>query len=101
MFEYQKTSRYFAQIPEGAEDLGADELRELGATGVATIHRGIHFTADKAALYRINYRTRLIGKILASLSQFECRSPDELYRKARKIPWSELMLNDNHSDIFH
>ena len=109
-FSYQQTGRYFAQIADGMEDLGAAEIAALGAGDVHAVYRGIHFSADKAALYRINYESRLISKILAPLMFCPCRSDDELYRQASKIPWAGLFSVDetfavfsnvSHSNITH
>ncbi|MFP4105782.1 MAG: class I SAM-dependent RNA methyltransferase [Phycisphaerae bacterium] len=90
MLEYQRTRRFFAQIPDEMEQPAAEELAELGAQDVNPEHRGIYFTADSATLYRINYCSRLISRVLAPLASFPCRSTDELYREARKIHWPKL-----------
>jgi len=54
-YKYQQDSGYFAQIAEGVKEAGAQELAELGAQDITLDFRGIHFKADKATLYRINY----------------------------------------------
>ena len=43
MFNYQETNRYFAQISNGLEDMGALELEELGAKEIHPAYRGIYF----------------------------------------------------------
>ena len=65
LYQYQKTNRYFAQIADGREQLGAEELSRLNAKNIKTAYRGIYFDADKAALYRVNYSSRLITRVLA------------------------------------
>lgn len=91
MFAYQQSHRYFAQIAEGLEDTGADELHELGGRDIRLAYRGLHFEAEKAALYRINYQSRLVTRVLAPLEAFPCHETDYLYRKAKLIPWKEIM----------
>ena len=91
MFAYQKNQRYFAQIAEGLEESGAEELQNLGAVGIRLSFRGLYFEADKASLYRINYQSRLVTRVLAPLLAFPCHTTDRLYRQARQIPWREIM----------
>lgn len=107
---YQKTHRFFAQVSTGMESLGAAELWKLGAEQVEPAFRGIHFNADKACLYRANYLTRILTRILAPLKTFRCPDSDALYREAHAVPWPEIFGSDRtfavfanvfHSDITH
>jgi putative N6-adenine-specific DNA methylase len=88
--QYQQTKRYFAQLAEGFEAPATQELATLGATAIEAGFRGLHFSADPAALYRINYQARLLTRVLAPLAAFPCRHRDDLYREARRIPWPAL-----------
>ena len=110
MFTYQKSGRYFAQIAEGLEDLGNIELQELGARDIKPVYRGVYFSADKTALYRINYRSRLLSRVLAPLIRFDCHSDKYLYKTAANINWLSLLdlkktfavqANVTHSKITH
>lgn len=110
MFTYQKTNRYFAQIAQGLEVLGAEELHALGGQDVKTSFRGVYFTAQPATLYRINYMSRLCTRILAPLLSFDCHSTKYLYKTARKIKWEQLLDKETtfaikasvaHSKISH
>ena len=110
MFAYQKTNRYFAQISDGLEELGAKELASLGAKSNKTVYRGIYFDADRETLYRINYLSRLCTRVLAELIRFDCHSAKYLYKTALKLPWETLLSTDTtfavtstvaHSKIKH
>ena len=110
MFAYQKSGRYFAQIAEGLEDLGKNELQELGAQDIKAAYMGFYFSADKAALYRLNYCSRFLSRILAPLIRFDCHSDKYLYKTASNINWSSLIdlkstfavkANVSHSNITH
>ena len=92
-YKYQQNSRYFAQIAEDIKEAGAEELSELGATDIVTTFRGIYFNAEKSALYRINYKTRLISRILATLVSFNCHNTDQLYERAKQIRWEDFFSN--------
>ncbi len=91
MFAYQKNHRFFAQIANGLEQLGREELTSLGATDVKPTYRGLYFSADHAALYRINYTSRLTTRVLAPLLTFDCHSDRYLYKTARSMPWSKIL----------
>lgn len=89
-FSYMKNYRFFAQIADGIEDLGVSELCELGASDVQSTFRGLYFSVDKAALYRINYSSRLVTSVLAPIMTFDCHNTKYLYKTARSIPWTEV-----------
>jgi putative N6-adenine-specific DNA methylase len=90
MFEYQITGRFFAQISEKMEELGAAELKEFGVKEIHPAYRGIWFKTDLEHIYRINYRGRLISRVLAPLLTFDCHSPKYLLKTASKIKWETL-----------
>ena len=100
VYKYQEFGRYFAQIAGGTEDLGVEELTEMGAAGAAPVYRGIHFDADPATLYRINYGSRLVTRILAPLTSFGCHDADYLYRAAREIDWSDFLSVDRTFAVY-
>ncbi len=109
-FSYSKNYRFFAQIADGIEDLGVSELQELGASDVQSTFRGLYFSADKATLYRINYASRLVTRVLAPIMTFDCHNTKYLYKTALSIPWTEIfgldktfmvMSNVSNSKIRH
>ncbi len=89
-YEYLKDFKYFAQIDESIKDIGEKELVELGAKDVKPGYRGIYFTADKETLYRINYTSRLISRVLAPIISFDCPDTKILYQIAKQIRWSDF-----------
>lgn len=100
MYTYQKTERYFAQIADSMEDLGVAELEQCGATDVKPTFRGVYFNADKEALYKINYTSRFITRVIAPLMVFDCHSTKYLYKTAREIEWTKLFNLKNTFAIF-
>jgi putative N6-adenine-specific DNA methylase len=94
MFAYQRSHRYFAQITDGTEELASAEVAALGATDVKPGYRGLYFTADDAALYRVNYAARLVTRVFAPLETFDCHSAKYLYQRAREIPWDDIFTVD-------
>ena len=97
---YQKNSRYFAQIPGEFETLAEKELVSLGAVQLKHGYRGIHFSADKAALYSINYNARFLTRVLAPMVTFTCRDRKDLYRAGKSIDWTAFFSVQNTFGIF-
>ena len=83
-------NRFFAQVADGMEELGGEELTGFGAEEVMPTFRGLYFSADRGALYRINYAARIISRVLAPLLTFDCHSTKYLYKTACTIPWTDL-----------
>ncbi len=100
MYQYQKTNRYFAQISDSMEDLGKNELIGLGAKDVTDTFRGVYFSASKETLYRVNYLSRFLTRIIAPLISFDCHSTKYLYKTAREINWCDLFDLDNTFAVF-
>lgn len=100
MYNYQKDSRFFAQIAGGLEAEGAAELTSLGARNVEIAYRGLHFDATSDVLYRISYFARLISQVLAPLRAFASPSDRHLYREARSIDWSDFLKPDETFAVF-
>ncbi len=90
MLEYQQRGRYFAQISDGVEGPAMAELKALGAEAVQPGYRGLHFSASKAVLYGIHYQARVLTRILAPLSAFNCRNRDDLYRAGKSLDWQGI-----------
>ncbi len=100
MLDYQRNDTYFAQIADGLETIGAEELVELGAVNTRPIRRGIFFQADRTALYRINYCTRLCTRVLAPVKSFSCPDAEAIYRAARSIDWPLFFSLDQTFAVF-
>lgn len=99
-FQYLRAGRYFALAAGGMEDLAAAELAELGGTDVEPSYRGVYFDADPATMYAVNYRARLLTRVLAPVLSFDCHSDRYLYQTARAIDWPNLFGLDDTFAIF-
>ncbi len=99
-FLYQENKQYFAQCGRGIEDITAEELEELGATGLEAAYRGVYFSATPSCLYTINYRARIPSRILAPLIHFGCHTEKVLYRRAMEIDWSRFISPDQTFAVF-
>lgn len=98
--QYQKTGFYFAQVANGLEELAKLEVESLGAEQVKQRYRGIYFKASPEALYRINYGSRLLTRVLAPIIAFDCHSTKYLYKTAMGIPWEDIFSPSETFAIF-
>jgi len=94
LYEYLKNNTFFAQAPGMMEEICEQELIELGAKNTKVAYRGIYFEADKSTLYKINYTSRLITRVLAPLKSFHCRSAKDIMEIASKIEWDKFFSVD-------
>ncbi len=100
MLYYQNNQEFYAQVAGGLEDIAADELKLLGARDLRVNPRGIAFKAELEDLYRINYRSRLVTRVLAPLLKFEARTPEQLYLGAKKVDWTRIFRLDQTFAVF-
>lgn len=89
-FIYEKSRRFFAQVPDGVEGLAIREIESLGGRNIEPDFRGVRFSASPSALYRINYTARLLTRVLAPLATFKCRDRDDLYGEGKRMDWQRL-----------
>ncbi len=90
MYIYQQHG-FFAQVTGKMESVCEEELIELGAVETNPVYKGIHFKADLTNLYKINYTSRLLSRVLAPLITFPCYNTDAILQKAKKIHWEDFL----------
>jgi putative N6-adenine-specific DNA methylase len=91
VYEYLRSRRFFAQTADGLEQLATAEVERLGAADAKPAFRGVYFSSDLDCLYRINYTSRLLTRVLAPLLTFDCHSARYLYKTARSIDWTDFL----------
>lgn len=94
MYSY-KENGFFAQVTGKMESLCEEELVELGAADTKIDYKGVYFKCDFPTLYKINYTSRLLSRVLAPLISFPCHTTTELIQKAKKVHWEEFCSLDN------
>ena len=97
-YQYQK-SGFFAQAPGMMEELCEQELVELGATNTKVDYRGVYFNASNEVLYKINYTSRLLSRVLAPLVSFHCRNSSAIMKASEKIEWEKIFSVDKTFSI--
>jgi putative N6-adenine-specific DNA methylase len=76
----------------GIEPLLIEELNSLGCSEIVSGYRGATVkNADLATIYKINYCSRLAGRVFLPLASFHCRDAKSLYKGAMNIDWLEYI----------
>ncbi|WP_435578682.1 THUMP domain-containing class I SAM-dependent RNA methyltransferase [Gilvibacter sp.] len=89
-----KNYQMVAKTLFGLEEVLAEELRKLGASGVTAGRRSVSFMGDLGFMYKANLCCRTAIKILKPISSFPVFSEDDLYNKVKKIAWEEYLNAD-------
>jgi putative N6-adenine-specific DNA methylase len=84
-------AEYIAKTLFGFEKILADELQEIGASGIKLLSRAVSFEGDKKILYLANYKLRTALKILVPLTEAEIANEQQLYDFIRTIRWDRYI----------
>ena len=87
-------SDFFATVPKGVEQALADELRQLGISGVDLSRGGVGFDGDIEVAYRVCLWSRIATRVLRPLVRFEATSAEQLYDGVRQVKWTEHLGPD-------
>jgi 23S rRNA (guanine2445-N2)-methyltransferase / 23S rRNA (guanine2069-N7)-methyltransferase len=84
----------FATAPQGLEDLLATELAGLGFEHARPTRGGVEVGTDLAGAYRICLWSRIAGRVLLPITEFDAEDADALYAHTRGVDWSDHMAPD-------
>ena len=76
--------------------------REVEALGyrVGSCHQaGLECSGDQYDAMKLNLYLRTAYNVLFLLQQFECDSPDALYRRVRQIPWEQMISPEEYLSV--
>jgi len=80
---------FFAPCPRGLEPVLADELADLGASGIRATAGGVHFTGTAVLCYRVNLQSRIASRILWRLTETPYRDEQDVYEAAMAVRWQD------------
>lgn len=83
----------------GTSDWVAAELRELGYPVVQQSAAGVQTSGDLEDCMWLNLQLRTAHSVLLEFAQFKALTPDELYEKARQLPWENYLQVDGYFSI--
>ncbi|MBN2593970.1 MAG: class I SAM-dependent RNA methyltransferase [Sedimentisphaerales bacterium] len=75
----------------GLVDYVRREVEDLGYQAGDYHKTGIEIQGDQYDAMRLNLHLRTAYNVLYLLRQFECYSPDELYRNVKDLPWEGII----------
>jgi len=88
--------KYIAKTFMGLESAAADELTRLGAENISILYRAVEFWGDKELLYKVNYCSRTILRVLKPISTFEFKTNGQFYKNIFRIPFEHYFsVNDS------
>jgi putative N6-adenine-specific DNA methylase len=83
--------KLLAKTHFGLEEVLAEELREMGATGVTALNRAVSFEGSRLTLYTVNYRSRLALSVLMPVASFGIAGQKDLYNGAVAVDWDHYI----------
>ena len=83
--------KLLAKTHYGLEEVLAEELRGMGATGVTALNRAVAFEGSKLILYTVNYRSRLALSVLLPVVSFDISGQKDLYNGAVAVDWDHYL----------
>lgn len=84
----------FLAAPPGLEPLLADEARERGFAEPVVEPGGVRVRGGWAEVMRANLELRGVGRVLVRFASFRAMHLAQLDKRARKVPWAELLRPD-------
>ena len=88
--------KYVAKTFMGMETVVADELAQLGAENISIGNRAVEFWGDKALLYKVNYCSRTILRVLRPIASFEFKTNEQFYKNIFRIPFERYFSCDDY-----
>lgn len=79
---------------QGLENVLAEEIKSLGGSNIKMLKRAVECEGDQRLLYRANLELRTALRVLVPIAEFRAKTPDELYKRAYHIEWSDYMTVD-------
>lgn len=83
--------KMLAKTLYGFEEVLEKELLNLGAMDIKKGVRNVSFVGDKGFMYKANLGLRTAIKILKPIDSFKLFSEEDLYKKIRRIDWSNYL----------
>lgn len=80
----------------GLNEMLRTEVETLGYTVRSCHDTGVEIAGDMVDAMKLNLHLRTAFNVLYLLRQFECRSPDQLYREVSKLPWEDIIPSNEY-----
>lgn len=84
----------FVTCQQSLEPILKEELEEIGLQGVTEKFRGVSIPYSMENIYKVNYLSRIAGRVLYPLHAFYCRNKEDLYQAGSKIAWETILTKE-------
>ncbi|MGM0585575.1 MAG: THUMP domain-containing class I SAM-dependent RNA methyltransferase [Pseudomonadota bacterium] len=84
----------FASAPPGLEPALAEEAREKGFDVIDAVPGGVRLRGGWPEVWRANLELRGAGRVLARIASFRALHLAQLDKRARRVPWAEVLRPD-------
>ena len=84
----------FLATAPGLESVLCAEARERGFRDAAVVPGGVNVTGGWPEVWRANLEVRGAGRVVARFSAFRAMHLAQLDRRARKLPWGDVLRRD-------
>jgi len=85
---------FFATAAKGVEEVLAAEIEKLGVSSVTLEKGGVRFKGGMKDCYRANLWLRTAHRVLVTVAEFACETPQQLYDGVRSIFWQQYLTPD-------
>lgn len=105
-----KNEKLIAKTLYGLEEVLAEEIKGLGGKKINIMNRSVSFEGDKELCYKVNFHSRLAGRVLLNLDSFDTNNKEQLYNAVKRIRWDQYLTTRktfavdavvNHSRAFN
>jgi putative N6-adenine-specific DNA methylase len=83
----------------GLVDYVRQEVEALGYQTGDYHKTGLEIQGDQYDAMQLNLHLRTAYNVLYQLKQFECYSPNELYRNVKDLPWEDIISPDEYLSV--
>ena len=97
--DLEATSTIIVTCSPGLVEYVRGEVEDLGYRVGACHSTGLELEGDQLDAMRLNLYLRTANNVLFLLKQFECVSPDELYRNVSAVAWEEMISPDEYLSV--
>lgn len=105
MLDFRQPSDIFITCNKRLAPYVAQEIEQLGYTGLSTQATGVRLLGTLTDCIWLNLNLRCASQVLFSLKKFICRGPDDLYRQVSRLPWETYIPEAGYlsvtSTVYH
>ncbi|HVZ40775.1 MAG TPA: class I SAM-dependent RNA methyltransferase [Candidatus Kapabacteria bacterium] len=96
---FNRRSRLLLTCPKRLSSYLRQEVEALGISVLRELATGVEAEGTLADAMWLNLQTRTSHRVLFQLGEFTARTPEEMYRAVRDLPWEEYIAADGYMSV--